>query len=138
MPLEYPPEAANAPLFAADIVRTAHDVHGADLDYSPASLDAADAILGGFHDQGLDLNEVLDTAFGLGCYLGEVMVRYAKAEWVDFDEERREIFDLPFGVKIGESNYFSPVGKAYKRVLNGPEDSLRALFNVVASGVHLA
>ena len=70
--LEYAITPENAPRFAADIVAITREVDGATLDYSVESLKTVDRIIGGFHDEGVAVEDVEATVFRFGCYVGEV------------------------------------------------------------------
>ena len=47
-----PPTAENAHLHADFIVKAAKEISGADLDYSPESLEQVDEIIEGFRQEG--------------------------------------------------------------------------------------
>lgn len=122
--LAHEPKAANCPLFAADTARAARDISGAELDYSVASLAAVDGILGGFHDEGLRTDQLGETLFGFGCYVGEVFVRTTGATWVDADSEQMRALGFSPLVQLAWGTVTNPIGKVFKRVENGPEDGL--------------
>ena len=62
--LKYPPTVENAPKFAADIVASAAEISGVDLDYSVASLKAVDNIVEGMRQDGCTSDQIAATLFG--------------------------------------------------------------------------
>src|SRR5687767_8229131 len=123
--LKYDITPQNAPLFAADIVATTESVDGVKLDYSVKSLQAVDLIIGGFHEDGVALNDIAATVFGFGCYVGEVFVRNARATWrAATQEEIDNIYGVPLIVVLNKDTTANPIGKVIKRLENGDEDNI--------------
>jgi predicted DCC family thiol-disulfide oxidoreductase YuxK len=132
--LKYDIIPENAPRFAADMVAT--------LDYSVESLEQVDQIIGGFHDEGVAVEEVEATVFGFGCYVGEVFVRHAGAKWLaPSPEDIDEFYGVPLIVELNESTTANPIGKVIKRLENGDEDNLpyfyRAMMNAAYDTSHI-
>lgn len=132
--LRYAPIATNAPLFAADIARSAFEVDRIDLDYRPGSLIDVDRIIEGFRREGLTPDQIGETLFGFGCYVGEVFVRNAGGVWRATEETSMHdaaggpfLIELPHG---GPARYVNPLDKVFKRLENGPEDDLPYFFRV--------
>jgi hypothetical protein len=129
--LKYDIKPKNAPRFAADIVKTAKKVEGVTLDYSVKSLKIVDKIIGRFHDERRTMDELAATVFGFGCYVGEVFVRNADAEWrAATQEEIDKIYGVPLIVELGEDSTANPIGKVIKRLENGEEDNLPYFYKV--------
>lgn len=122
--LPYPPVAGNAARFAQGVVATARQVDGVQLDYSVASLEEVDRILGTYHDDGLDAAQVAGTVFAFGCYLGEVLVRHAGGTWQDLDPRAGQQLGAAIGVRMPDGSVADPVGQAFRRVEDGPGNSL--------------
>ncbi|MEU9354367.1 hypothetical protein AB0D65_26175 [Streptomyces griseoloalbus] len=102
------------------------------LDYSVASLRLVDMLVDGLRKGGADRERVRGTLFGLGAYVGEVLVRRAGGEWVDFDEEQRAYFGQPVGVRMPDGRIWNPVGKVHNRFeVGGPQESLRTFYLVL-------
>lgn len=124
---------------AEDAVRYAMD-SGMALDYTRESIENVDAFLEAFHDN-LDRYDSEEGAKALwnaavlfGTYVGEVLLRCGLAgkgfTWVWDD-------GIPILSVPGGKTSASPITKAHKRILNGPEDSLKSFVDVafsVASG----
>ena len=61
--LKYDISPSNAPRFAADIVQTTKRLDVIVLDYSIASLEKVDEILGRFHEEKVTVESIAGTAF---------------------------------------------------------------------------
>lgn len=110
-------------------VAAARNVDAIELDYSVTSLEAVDRILARFHDQRLTPDQIGETVFAVGAYVGEVIVRTAKGRWVDPLEPHPlgggwPMIELPSGTVV------NPVGKAFRRVEN-EGDSIRYFYEVL-------
>jgi hypothetical protein len=130
--LRYAPKPENAAKFAADIVASAAEVSGVTLDYGVESLALVDGIMEALRADGVRIDQVAETLFGFGCYVGEVLVRNsdAGAAWQSPNAKELEWFGWPMVVKVSDDNVCNPIGKAFKRFENGQEDSL-AYFHAV-------
>ncbi|MEU2985193.1 MULTISPECIES: hypothetical protein [Micromonospora] len=132
--LKYAPVPENAARFAGDIVVSAAQVSGVHLDYTPDSLAAVDAILDGFRAEGLAAGQVAETLFGFGCYVGEVLTRHAGGRWRATAADELAVVGWPMVVELAGQGWCNPIAKAFKRLENGPEDSLRYFYAVFAPG----
>ncbi|WP_433372730.1 DUF6278 family protein [Actinoplanes sp. CA-142083] len=132
--LKYAPAPENAGLFAADIVGSAAQVSGVELDYTPESLALVDGIFDEFRADGVTSEQLAETLFGFGCYVGEVLTRNAGGRWRATTEQEQALAGWPMMVELGEQRWCNPIAKAFKRLDNGPEDSLRYFYTVFASG----
>ena len=131
-PVERLPATTTGPRLAADIVAVVREGSGIRLDYSPDSLAVVDRMLGGIRRE-RPPREAVDPALrGFGAYAAEVLVRNAGATWVAFDEEQRDRFGQPFGVRTPDGRLWNPLGKAVRRYDNGPGDSLRVYYRDIA------
>jgi hypothetical protein len=123
--LKYEPTPANARLFAADIVAASTEIYGAHLDYTIDSLRQVDAIIERFRSDGVSSDQIAETLFGFGCYVGEVIVRCGEGRWrVTAETPMAELGGFPLVVQHGRDSFCNPIGKVFKRLANGPEDSL--------------
>lgn len=130
--LQFAPTPENAPRHAALCVEGAKAVSGVDLDYSPASLHLVDEIIEGFRRDGVSSQEVAETLFTFGCYVGEVFVRNAGGVWRNAEETpMRDVATFVLVIELSEhQSICNPIGKAFKRLDNGPEDSLAYFYKV--------
>jgi hypothetical protein len=129
--------AESGPLLAGDVVALAGRGGRLTLDYSVRSLALVDRVIEGIRRQGTPGESVKDELLGFGAYAGEVLVRGAGGEWVDFDEDQRRLFTYPFGVRTPDGRVWNPLGKAFKRHANGPEDSLHRFCLAVLGRAHI-
>jgi hypothetical protein len=121
--LKYDITSANAPRFAADIVKCAREISRADLDYSVQSLAKVDEIIEGFRKDGSNSDDILATLFGFGCYVGEVFVRHAGFKWREATEEEMESVAAPLVIEKADC-LVNPIGKVLKRMEDGEENFL--------------
>jgi len=123
----------NAPRFAADVVALVEEFEGVTLDYSVESLEVIDRILGRFHEEGVEFEEVEATCFSFGCYVGEVFVRNAGATWrMAGRQEEEEVFGAPLVLQMGPDRTVNPIGKVIKRLESGEEDNLPYFYRKLA------
>jgi hypothetical protein len=129
--LKYPPTVENAPKFAADMVGAAAEISGVDLDYSVASLKAVDEIVEGLRQDGCTADQIGETLFGFGCYVGEVFVRHAGGKWRNAAETSMAKFaGFPLVIELGKESLCNPIGKVFKRRENGEADGLPYFYQV--------
>lgn len=103
-----------------------------ELDFSEKSIEKVDAILGCYYEHlaEYDGKEGRDTLWNIavhfGIYLGETMLRLRlKAKGYEW------YIDEGMPVLRTEKNYqISPITKAHKRILNGPEDNVKSFCDV--------
>lgn len=127
-----PDLAAEMSRAATDAVTQAQSAHGVTLDYSRASIPKLETILGKIHDQhasrGLlerllrrppTRGDLRGAALLYGGYLGEVLRKSLNGTW--------EISEGIPAVSNSKGTVY-PVDKAFKRMVNGPEDSVDFFF----------
>jgi hypothetical protein len=131
--LKYSPEPGNAALFPADIVSSAAEVSGVELDYTPDSLIRVDEIIEQFRSDGVTSDQVGETLFGFGCYVGEVLNRNAGGVWRRATQKEIDFFGFPMVVELPTGRVCNPIGKAFKRLEQGPADSLPYFYHVFTS-----
>lgn len=131
--LKYEPTPENAARFADDIVQVARDVSGAELDYSVNSLSLVDEIIDGFAQDGCQVDDVKETLFEFGCYVGEVFVRNAAGRWrAPLPGVESEVFGFPLVVELAPDNVCNPIGKVFKRLDLGESENLPYFYSVFA------
>ena len=130
--LKYDITPKNAPLFAGDIVTSAQEIDGVTLDYSVNSLEEVDRIIGRFHEKGLALDDIAETVFGFGCYVGEVFVKNAGATWrAATREEIDNYYGVPLILELGGNTTANPIGKLIKRLEEGDEHNLPYFYHAM-------
>lgn len=131
--LKYDITPENAPRFAADVAVVVEANEGVTLDYSPRSLETIDRIIGGFHVEGVNVEDVAATVFGFGCYVGEVFVRNAGAKWrAASQDEIDNVFGVPLVLQLGRDVTVNAIGKVIKRLENGDEENLPYFYRAFA------
>ena len=128
--LPFPPVPENAAALAQKAVDAVRNVDGISLDYSPESLKQVDRVILRFHEEGKSSDEVGPTVFTLGCYVGEVFVRHLGASWTMPDETARRVGFSVMGIQIKKGQFLNPIGKAFKLLKNGSEDSVYYFYRV--------
>jgi hypothetical protein len=113
---------------AAQFVRQIRARNRLPLDYSVNSLRVVDFIVDGVRKGKSERADVQHVLFGLGAYTGEVFVRRAGAQWVEFDAAQRELFSQPVGVRMPDGRVWNPLGKVVKRFEAGDRESVRMLY----------
>lgn len=123
------PEVASE--IAAYAVKLVREIEGVVLDYSPKSLAHIDKTVLSFRDSGKTVRDVNGTLVVFGCYVGEVLVRNLGARWeMPGSQERKLGFDI-VGIRTPSGVFWNPIGKVFKLLLNGEEDSVQYLYSVV-------
>ncbi len=134
--LRFPASAENAVDHAQLAVEAAWEDGEVDLDYSPGSLEQADAQIEGMREEGLTGEDVAEALFVLGCYLGEVMARALGGRWVP--TARSPLADVspwPMVVVLPNGSAWDAIGKAYKRLELGDSEYLPAFFAAAAASL---
>ncbi|MEU2492959.1 hypothetical protein [Streptomyces sp. NPDC007883] len=99
------------------------------LDYSVASLRIVDFVVDGLRQNRPERAQVEEVLRGLGAYTGEVIVRRAGGQWIDFDAGQREFFGQPIGIRMPDGRAWNPLGKVVNRFeVGGPEESVQRLY----------
>lgn len=101
------------------------------LDFSVASLRVVDFLIAGLRKSGRGRDEVAGALFGLGAYVGEVLVRRAGAVWVDFDKDQHAYFGQSVGVRMPDGRVWNPLGKVvncFEADTDSSEKSLQTFY----------
>ena len=125
------PESASE--LAELAVQITRNVTGFELDYSQETLEHVDEMVLGFRDGGLTVREMEESMVVLGCYLGEVIVRNCGGTWKWSEETQYRTLAPPGTLVLEMPNeaVWNPIGKAFKLLENGAEDSLAFFCSVV-------
>lgn len=125
------PTPETAPEIAAMVLPWIEQTYGATLDFGVYSLKQIDGILDDLRrDQKFE--DVQTLLFSMGCYVGEVLVRRARARWRLAGEiGMAAVASSPIVIEMPDGRGCNPVGKVYKRFQNGPEDSIAGFFRVM-------
>ncbi|MFF3314061.1 hypothetical protein ACFYV5_00935 [Streptomyces sp. NPDC003035] len=101
------------------------------LDFSAASLRIVDRVVDGLRQGAGDPVDVAPILQELGAYVGEVLVRQARARWVDFDGMTSELLQQTVGVRTPDGRAWNPLGKVVNRFELGADESAHELFLLV-------
>jgi len=103
------------------------------LDYTTQSIQKVDELLGTYfehmneYDGDSGENTLWNIAVHFGIYIGETLLKNGLAE-MGFKWFVRD--SLPILRNDLKNTECSPITKAHKRILNGPEDSVVSFYNV--------
>jgi hypothetical protein len=132
--LQDPPTPENAAKHAQWAVEAACSIDHIKLDYSPQSLAEVDRIVGGFHAEGLRVDQIAETVFSLGCYVGEVLVRNHGGVWkMPADTAMPEQLKAHCNLMVvvwPDGSIWNPIGKTFKLLENGMCDSAAYWYRV--------
>jgi hypothetical protein len=132
--LQYPPTPEFAAQHAELAVKAARSVSYVRLDYSVRSLKKLDGIIARFRRERVKANEIRETLFTFGCYVGEVMIRHCGGKWLKPEETPLgRVAGVPMVVRLGTGDVANPIDKVFKRLQNGKEDSLPHFYQVFAA-----
>ena len=121
--LPFPPLPEHMANHAHHLVGVVQRIDGVVLDYTVDSLRNVDELLGGFHSAGDDADQMAETLFQFGAYIGEVAVRHASGRWIVRTADGAPSEEWPM-VQLPSLRLVNPIGKAFNRVRNGPIDAI--------------
>ncbi|WP_037855274.1 hypothetical protein [Streptomyces sp. NRRL S-340] len=130
--LEHPLEPDSAPRHAAAIVATAADISGAELDYTPESLDLVEGIVDGFRAEGATGEEMAESLVAFGCYIGEILTRRAGGVWRHVPGSPPTA--APLVVELPGARRCCPIDWVFHRLECGDDVSIRGLYAAADPG----
>src|SRR2546428_4120799 len=114
--LRYPASPDNA-LDHAQLAVEAGWESGFELDYTPASLETADAQIEALREEGHTGEDAAEALFVLGCYLGEVMARALGGRWVATARSPlAHVSPWPMVVMLPDRTAWDPVREGFQRL----------------------
>ncbi len=115
--------------FAEESVEFVQKKFGFALPYSPESLIVVDAIVDKIKATGATEQQASGLLAGLGCYVGEVLVRHAKASWRWTAEMgMTETCRFPVVVALPGVTGCDAIGKVFERFSGGAAESVALLY----------
>jgi hypothetical protein len=131
------PSPDNAREFADLAVTVTRDVAGIELDFSPSSLQHVDQLISGIRAEGLSAETMNETICMFGCYVGEVIIQNHGGQWrLAGDTAFRNVAPADMLVLQTPNNaVWNPLGKAFKLLENGMDDSVAFFYDVATSSV---
>ena len=118
-----------APQIAEGSVEFVHKKFGFALPYTPESLILVDAIVDKIKATGATEQQASGLLSGLGCYVGEVLVRHARASWrwtAEMSMTRSCRF--PIVLVLPGLTGCDAIGKAFERFRDGNADGAALLY----------
>lgn len=99
------------------------------LPYSPESLLVVDAIVDKIKETGATEQQASGLLAGLGCYVGEVLVKHARGSWRSTAEMgMTRSCRFPVVVALPGVTGCDAIGKVFERFSDGSKESLAALY----------
>lgn len=81
--LRWPAEPEYVGEFAEAMVEASREESQIELDYTPTSITQVETVLSSFRDEGCTVDDVAETLFSFGCYVGEVIRGAVGGEWIE-------------------------------------------------------
>ena len=134
--LRFPATPENALDHAQLAVEAAWEEFEVDLDYSPQSLEAVDAQIESFREEGMTGEDAAEALFVMGCYLGQVMVRHLRGRWIP--TARSPLADVspwPMVVQLPNGSAWDAIGKTYRRLELGDSEYVPAYFGLALASL---
>jgi hypothetical protein len=123
-----------APQLAEGSVAFVSDKFGFSLPYTPESLLVVDAIIDKIKATGASEQQASGLLSGLGCYVGEVLVRHAKGSWRWAAEMgMSRTCRLPVVLALPGPTGCDPIGRVFERYCGDPTNSVAALYETAVS-----
>jgi hypothetical protein len=109
---------------------------GFSLPYTPESLLVVDAIIEKIKATGATEQQASGLLAGLGCYVGEVFVRHAKATWRSAAEMgMTKSCPYPVVLALPPLRACDPIGRVFRRFNGGPSEGLALFYEMTVNAV---
>jgi hypothetical protein len=126
LPYELIPE--NAPRFAEDIAAQGGAV-GVGLDYSADSIAYFDSVIESLRANNVAIEQVAEVLLGLGCFLGEAIVRATGGHWRSpAGTSLAKSAPFPIVVLLPDGRLCDPAARPFGTFERGESASLSAFF----------
>jgi hypothetical protein len=127
------PTVQTAPQIAQGAVALVKKKFGFQLNYDPPSLIVIDMLIDKIKETGASEHQASGLLLGLGCYVGEVFVRHARASWrataeMGMTKTCAYPILLAFPGKVG----CDAIGIVFRRFNAGPSESAALLWETTA------
>jgi hypothetical protein len=126
-----------APQLAEGSVAFVNEKFGFSLPYTPESLIVVDAIIDKIKATGATEQQASGLLSGLGCYVGEVLVRHGRASWRWAAEMgMSESCRFPVVLALPGPTGCDPIGRVFQRYNGNPTDSVALLYETAVPAGH--
>jgi hypothetical protein len=99
------------------------------LPYNPASLILVDALVDKIKVTGASEGQASGLLLELGCYVGEVFVRHARASWrLTAEMGMSKVCGFPMVIAFPGAVGCNPIGKVFDRFRTGQTASVAGLY----------
>ena len=129
------PTVQTAPQIAQGAVALVKKKFGFQLSYDPPSLIVVDLLVDKIRETGATEHQASGFLLGLGCYVGEVFVRHARASWRETAQMGMTktcaypiMLALPGTALVG----CNAIGIVFRRFATGPAESAARLWESIA------
>ena len=118
-----------APQIAQGAVALVQRKFGFKLNYDPPSLIVVDLLVDKIKETGATEHQASGLLLGLGCYVGEVFVRNARASWRDTAQmSMKKSVAYPVVIALPGAVGCDPLGAVFRRFGAGPPEGVAALY----------
>jgi hypothetical protein len=127
------PTVPTAPQIAQGAVALVKKKFGFQLNYDPPSLIVIDLLVDKIKETGASEHQASGLLLGLGCYVGEVFVRHARASWratAEMGMSRSCAF--PIILALPGAVGCNAIGIVFRRFAAGPGESAALLWETTA------
>ena len=119
---------ANAPRFAEDIAAQG-GARGVGLDYSADSIAYFDSVIESLRANNVTVAQVAEVLFGLGCFVGEAIVRATGGHWRPAaGTSLAKTSPFPIVVLLPDGRLCDPAAQPFRTFERGASASLSAFF----------
>lgn len=128
------PTVQTAPQIAQGAVALVKKKFGFQLNYDPPSLIVIDLLIDKIKATGASEHQASGLLLGLGCYVGEVFVRHARASWratAEMGMSRTCAF--PIVLALPGAVGCNAIGAVFRRFAAGPAESAALLWESTTS-----
>ena len=127
------PTVQTAPQIAQGAVALVKKKFGFQLTYDPPSLIVIDLLIDKIKATGASEHQASGLLLGLGCYVGEVFVRHARASWRETAQMgMTKTCSYPIILALPGRVGCDAIGIVFRRFANGPAESAALLWESTA------
>jgi hypothetical protein len=123
------PTVETAPQIAQGAVALVKKKFGFQLNYDPPSLIVIDMLIDKIKETGASEHQASGLLLGLGCYVGEVFVRHARASWrATAEMGMSRTCAYPIILALPGAVGCNAIGIVFRRFATGPAESAALLW----------